>query len=377
MKRVVAAGACGVVVWLLIVLSSTSPRAQADASSSSTWNPRAAAAYLDQRQAWWSEWPSAARDHGTFCVSCHTAASYALARPALRRSLAEREPSPNEIRLLDNVTRRVRLWKDVEPFYPDQTVGLPKTSESRGTEAILNALILASRDAQTGTPSPTLSEDARRAFDNLWALQMKKGDQAGAWTWLNFRYEPWEADKSAYYGAALAALAVTTAPGGYAASPDIQDRLELLGEYLRRGKATERLFNRVMLLWVSATWPGLLTHDEQQAIIDAVLRVQGDDGGWSLSSLGTWKRLDGTQLETASDGYATGLIAFVLQLVGAPRTPPLTRGLTWLRTHQDASTGLWFAASLNKHRDPASDVGRFMSDAATAYAVLALTRAER
>ena len=89
------------------------------------------------------------------------------------------------------------MWKDVEPFYPDQTRGLPKTSESRGTEAILNALILSGRDARSGS----LTDDTRRAFDNLWALQFTKGDLAGGWAWLNFHYEPWEADGSAYYGA--------------------------------------------------------------------------------------------------------------------------------------------------------------------------------
>src|SRR5256885_17112954 len=41
-----------------------------------TWNPRAAAAYLDQRQGWGESWPRAARDHGPVCVSCHTAVSY-------------------------------------------------------------------------------------------------------------------------------------------------------------------------------------------------------------------------------------------------------------------------------------------------------------
>src|SRR5713226_8588456 len=102
-----------------------------------SWDQKAAAAYLDQRAGWWITWPVAARDHETFCVSCHTAVPYALSRSALRTALAEEAPSVNERKLLDNVRKRVRLWKDVEPFYDDQR-GAHKATESRGTEAILN-----------------------------------------------------------------------------------------------------------------------------------------------------------------------------------------------------------------------------------------------
>src|SRR2546430_17735012 len=45
---------------------------QPGTKSVSSWDQKAAAAYLDQRQSWWMEWPKAARDHDTFCVSCHT-----------------------------------------------------------------------------------------------------------------------------------------------------------------------------------------------------------------------------------------------------------------------------------------------------------------
>jgi squalene-hopene/tetraprenyl-beta-curcumene cyclase len=338
---------------------------------SASWSSKAAASYLDGRAAWWMGWPNAARDHDTFCVSCHTALPYAMARPALRTALAEQTPSPNERKLLDNVTKRVRMWKEVEPFYPDEKRGVPKTAESRGTESILNAVILTNYDVPAGKLSP----DARLALDNMWALQLKTGEAKGAWSWLQFHNSPWEGD-SQYYGATLAALAVGTAPGGYGSAPEIQDSLNLLREYLARECDSQVLINRVMLLWASTKVPGILTDAQQKSIVVEALGKQQADGGFSLSSfVGTWKRHDGTPLETKSDGYATGLVTLALQQTGmASDQPQLKRGLAWLIQNQDQTEGRWLAYSLNKERDLSSDVGRFMSDAATAYAVLALTR---
>jgi squalene-hopene/tetraprenyl-beta-curcumene cyclase len=323
------------------------------------------------------EWPKAARDHETFCVSCHTAVPYALSRPGLRKTLAEEAPSANERRLLENVTKRVRLWKEVAPFYSDADRGAYKTVESRGTESVLNALVLASNDAQRGQ----LSNDARLALDNMWAEQQTTGSKKGAWAWLRFANEPWEADDSNFYGATLAAIAAGTAPGNYLARPEIQNNLKMLREYLNRESAAQPAINRVVLLWASAKVPGLLQPQQQKAIIDEVLAKQQPDGGWSLASLvGGWKRHDGTPQEAKSDGYATGLVAFALQQAGIPRDHPQQKlGLAWLAGNQNKQEGFWLAYSLNKneahHLSPGTAL--FMNDAATAYAVLALSEASQ
>ena len=356
---------CGVAALLLA-------RTGIARAASPSWNARAAVAYLDARQAWWQQWPNAQRDHETACVSCHTALPYAIARPALRRALGETDLAAPERTMLANVAKRVNLWKEVEPFYPDQTRGLPKTSESRGTEAVLNTAVLVARDAERGA----LSDEARQAFANLWALQFKNGDLKGAWAWLNFHYEPWESNDSAYFGATLAALAVGHAPGSYASGAEIQEQVKSLREYLQKRADVETLFNRVMLLWASSKFPGLLTAEQQHAIIDAANAKQQSDGGWTIATFGSWKRVDSTPLDTASDGYATGLVTLALQQAGvAPTDAHVAKGLAWLSSHQDAATGMWTATSLNKQRDPASDAAKFMSDAATAYAALALIQA--
>ena len=345
--------------------------------TANSWDPKAAAAYLDQRQAWWMDWPKSQRDHETFCVSCHTAVPYALSRSALRTKLDEQAPSPNEQRLLNNVTRRVRLWKEVEPFYKDADRGPYKSVESRGTESVLNALILSSRDLQTGQ----LSNDTRTAFANMWAEQQNAGKQKGAWLWLRFKNEPWEADDSDYFGATLAAVAVGIAPGNYHAMPDVQTNLKQLREYLNDEFAAQTPINRVLLLWAAAKLPGLLEPDRQKAIIDELLAKQQADGGWSLSSLaGDWKRADGTPQETRSDGYATGLITFVLQQAGiSPENSKLKLGLGWLIANQDKTLGSWSAYSLNKTKEHhiSPETALFMNDAATSYAVLSLTAANR
>ncbi len=172
----------------------------------------------------------------------------------------------------------------------------------------------------------------------------------------------------------MAAVAIGMAPGDYKSSPEIQAGLDSLRQYLVRERAKQTLLDRVVLLWASAKIPGLLTREQQAGIMDEALSKQQADGGFSLSGfVGDWKRRDKTPLEARSDGYATGLLTYVLQMNGMSRDQPqMKRGLAWLMTNQDAGEGRWLSYSLNKDRDLSSDVGRFMSDAATAYAVLSL-----
>jgi squalene-hopene/tetraprenyl-beta-curcumene cyclase len=336
-----------------------------------TWSAQAAADYLDRREVWWQDWPMAKMDHETICISCHTVVPYAMIRSTIGQGLRETGlPVPEKV-LMTSVETRVGNWSEMAPFYSDAVSGPGKTAESHATEAVLNAVILATYDARQGHLRPI----TRTALDAAWALQLETSENAGGWQWQDFQLAPWESPESAYQGAAMLALAVGNAPDQYASEPAVREYMARLRDYLRRQYAAQPLMSQAYVLWASPKVPGLLTEDEQKKLLDSLQSLQQADGGWSLSSLGKWQRIDDTSEPVESDGLATALVVLAMERSGTnSEDPTLKRGLAWLEQHQDKN-GNWRAASLNRERDPKSNVGLFMSDAATGYAVLALDKA--
>ncbi len=353
------------------------------------WNRESAARYLDERMdAWFANAKKLQTGQGeTACVSCHTMVPYVLARSVLRRAMHVSRATPQEVRLLEEVTRRVESYGAHQLLYDfDER----KKTESRGTEAVLNALILARGDAEQNRRDA--SEPTRKALRRLWETQRSDG----AWDWLDFGLEPFESVDAAYHGATLAALAIGTAPGfSTSQASDATPGIDKLRGFLKEKYASQSLFNRAWVLLASTRLKDLLTRAQREALIAEIQSRQRDDGGWSLETLGRWRwskpaapfRAPGTldaSLLAKSDGYATGLVVYALREAGLPLDQPAVRkGLQWLRANQqDVQVSpqirpAWRAHSLNFDREHGGEKGEpwrrmFMSDAATAFAVLAL-----
>lgn len=297
-----------------------------------------AAAFLDSAGVSWT------RERK--CGACHTNYPYLMARPALQ---VKGTPAPGHV--------------EVRKFFEDRVAGWDSGKDGAkprwDTEVVATAAVLAFDDAAT---TKKLHPLTRQALDRMWTLQQKNG----AWNWLKCDWPPLEHDD--YYGATLAALGVGLAPEDYILSEKAQKGLARLRDYFRATPAPD-LHHRTMLLWASTRIEGLITSDQQQAVIKDLRSRQRDDGGWNLPSLGDYQRRDNkgpNDKNAPSDGYATGFVVYVLRQAGVTADDPAIRkGITWLRSNQRES-GRWFTYSLN------NDKAHYITHAGTSFAVLAL-----
>ena len=202
------------------------------------WDKTRASQYLDRRGEEWFKFGSASRGQGaskSSCVSCHSLLPYALARPVLRRVCDESVPTRWETKILGQIKERVANWDrlDSAPFQLMYDFDDAKKRQSRGTESVFNALILALDDRFEGRKQP--SDHTQKALSILWSTQLTEGEHKGSWEWINFGMEPWESNNSPYFGACLAAVAIGAAPGSGLTKPDgdTRKRLDSLRDYLK------------------------------------------------------------------------------------------------------------------------------------------------
>jgi len=312
----------------------------------SDWSPRLAADYLDGRQKEWFAWKTAQTPGGP-CVSCHTGVTYLLVRPALRRKLGEGQATGFETGLRDALRARVPL----DPVFSAAFSKEPRHTQSLGVESIHAALLLGEEPA----------------LERMWSLQIKEGKEKGAWNWFHLDLDPWETPESTFYGATLAAMAVRNASAEHKALH--REQITMLVDYLKREQAGQPLQNRLMLLWAM---PSAIS--DRPALLDELWRKQEADGGWSMESLGPWNR---PSRSSGSDAYATGLVTYVLLIDHNNHDKRVDKALDWLKSHQNQEYGFWAGSSMNKDYPAGSMMEKFMQDAATGFAALALLEAEK
>ena len=279
-------------------------RPKADEPKAATFSMRQAAEQLGTSSVQWT------REHK--CGSCHSNYPYMISGPLLRDFGST---GLREVRAF--FEKRVEGWDNAKPG------SKPKWD----AKVISTAQALAACDALT---AGSLHPLTRRALDRVWTLQ--KAD--GGFDWIKCGWPPLEHDD--YYGAIVAALGAGYAPEGYAKGLSARTGLDRIRGYFQKNPPPD-LHHQTMLLWASTRLEGLMTSARQQETIRELRGRQKSDGGWCLPSLGHWNRRNGKPNDPAapSDGYATGLVVFVLREAGVPASDPaIERGVAWLKANQ-------------------------------------------
>lgn len=296
------------------------------------------AEFLDHQATAWTQ--------GRKCGTCHTNFPFLLARKQLGGNLA----ALGEVRgFFEN---RIANWDS----------GKKEDRPKRDTEVIATAATLALQDALTGNKLHPLT---RKALDRMWTLQQENG----AWDWLKCGWPPLEHDD--YYGVVYVAIAVGHAPDDYAETDAAQAGLKGLKKFFHNNPPPS-LHHKAYLLWASQKLPGLMSDKLKESTIRELRALQKSDGGWSLPMLGDWVGWDErpNDRNAPSDGYATGLVLWVLRQAEIPaKDATIQKGVAWLKANQREG-GSWFTPSIN------SDRYHFLTHAGTAYAAMALKACE-
>ena len=288
----------------------------------------AAVAYLDDVALTWQ------RDRQ--CFACHANYTFLETRPLVSWQAAVHEEL------------RAKL---------EELAANPRQVGFRVMEGVMAACVLAQNDALT---TRQLHPVTRQALDYMWTLQRADG----GFEWEKSSQPPSEVDD--HFGATMAVIGVGVAPDGYAATPAARAGLDKIRQYLRQNPPVN-LHQRSMLLLGSLHVDAIMTETERKEVVDSLLAVQKQDGGWGIVSLGNWERHDGKEDDReSSDGYGTGFAVYVLRQAGVPADDARIRaGIAWLKANQRAS-GRWFTRSQWK------DSRHYVSRLGTSYAIRAL-----
>jgi hypothetical protein len=339
------------------------------------WNSQGAARFLSNREQAWLDFTvkraeKRGQSQNAACASCHTVLPSLLAEPAMEQALGRQERSPYTIIFVDRIRDKV-----MRPEVPQNA----RFGYLRSAEPIIYALALVLEDREQ--QKTALSKETEEAFRHMWAEQLREGNERGSWSWPDTSLDPWETPESVYYGTALAALAIGNAPADYLNRPDVKGQLAEMSEYLRLNFPKQIMHHRLAALWASTNLPDIVSAADRKSTLEEMWRTQNSDGGWSWKAIGPWKpRPDSFVAAVAtgseSDGYATAYAACALREAGIQTADPgLHRALAWLAAHQNADTGGWEAKSINGQHPDDPVLGRLMGDAASAYAVIALSKA--
>jgi squalene-hopene/tetraprenyl-beta-curcumene cyclase len=303
------------------------------------WDRERAFHYLDARQRQWAEWKPAQRVGGP-CVSCHTGLPYLFAR----RAVASKNRHELEDLLIGGATARITMTPP-KSMFPDP-----------GPESILSLLTISLRRRAAAEP---LDSSDRAALENLWRNQLP----SGAWTWFVNGLDPVDTEKSNFFGAALAELALSVYPNQEHAKRDA------LRQFIRRETPGQPLHNK--LAWIA--FDARREPRIRKAVLGELWAAQSPDGGWTTPALGPWGPHPDAPSDKGSNAYATAWAAFTARQAGvACGDKRMQRALQWLRSHQDLATGAWNSVSMNQAYEPNSIQLGFMTDAATGFAVAAL-----